>query len=155
MNQILCPCLSQKEYRSCCEPFHKNTSKPQSPEELMRSRYSAFVLNNAEYLVETLHPSKRALNDKIQIQKSIDTTQWLGLKVISATSNKIESGEVEFVAFFEDHGVQQLRERSRFIKDGERWFYLDGDHLPPIKVGRNDPCFCGSGKKYKKCHGKS
>lgn len=149
-----CYCGSEKILSLCCEPYILGKSFPATPEQLMRSRYSAFVTRNVNYLLATLAIEKHKPNEKAKLTESIKGTKWLGLKVIA--TSPIEStnqmGTVEFVAFFEENGVQQLHERSRFIFRDDRWYYLDGEHLPSIKLGRNDSCFCGSGKKYKKCH---
>lgn len=115
----------------------------------MRSRYSAYVLHLGDYIKATWHTSTRPA----VLDISNDATQWLRLEVISARDGSAgdSEGSVEYAAFF--HGGQ-LHERSRFVKEEGRWFYLDGEILPPVaaaKVGRNDPCPCGSGKKYKKC----
>lgn len=154
VKNILCPCLTGEPYDSCCSPLHRQKEFAKTAEQLMRSRYSAFVLGITDYLINTLHHSKRKPDDHQQLQSTIKSTHWQGLSIISksAGDEKDNIGEVEFVAFFQEQTIQQLHENSRFIKEDERWYYLDGDHLPPIKLKRNDPCFCGSGKKLKKCH---
>ena len=151
----LCACGSQLPYTNCCARFHSHQARPQTAEQLMRSRYCAFVRNNAEYLVETHAPEFRQPNDLELLQQTINNTHWLGLRV-AATDKGLEKdtqGSVEFIAFYDDSGIQQLHEKSRFEKRDGQWFYLDGDQLGPIKIGRNDPCICNSGKKFKKCHG--
>lgn len=120
-------------------------------EALMRSRYSAFVLKLSDYLSATWHPSTRP--DSLDIGN--DDTVWQRLVIVSTEkgSEADRDGVVEFAAFYSGG---QLHERSRFVKEDGRWFYVEGDILPLIaseKVGRNDPCPCGSGKKYKKCCG--
>ena len=62
-------------------------------------------------------------------------------------------GFVEFMAVFESGGLAQLHERSNFVKESGDWFYLDGTILPPVKPTKGELCWCGSGKKYKRCHG--
>ncbi len=117
----------------------------------MRSRYSAFCLGKVNYLVETLHADKRQLDDVAILKQSIKETQWLGLKIIR---HKIQNQEatVEFVGFYQDKPIGQLHEKSRFIKQDGKWLYIDGEQLPTIKLARNEQCFCGSGRKFKKCH---
>jgi len=139
-----CPCGSGRPLAHCCGRYHAGEPAP-GAEALMRSRYSAFVLKLSDYLSETWHPSTRppALN----VEQ--DDVAWQRLQII-------DSGEdwVEFAAFYEGG---QLHERSRFVREAGRWFYLDGEILPPIKEerpGRNAPCPCGSGKKYKRCCGR-
>lgn len=147
-----CPCQSGQLYQECCQPFHHHLRDAETAEKLMRSRYSAFKLGLVDYLLETLHPSKRHTGEREALQSSISQSQWLGLKIIDhKQANNL--AEVEFVAFYQDEPVGQLHERSRFTREAGRWFYHDGLFLPPVKLGRNDPCFCGSGKKYKTCHG--
>ena len=154
-NSSTCPCLSGLSYQTCCQPFHQKTAKPELAEQLMRSRYCAFYLRDSQYLLDTLYPAKRQPNEKALLDKSINDTEWLGLKIVDtdAGKSKDSEGKVEFVAFYQGDGIEQLHERSNFKKENDRWFYVDGIHLPPIKIGRNDGCFCGSGKKFKKCHG--
>lgn len=151
MNQMICFCGNNVEFKDCCQAFILAQSIPESPEQLMRSRYSAYCDKNIEYLIKTHWPVNP--NSREQIENTANSTQWLGLKVISAKPPKENEGFVEFVAFFQQNGVQQLHEKSRFKRHQQRWFYVDGVHLPPIKLSRNDLCFCGSQKKYKKCHG--
>jgi len=117
----------------------------------MRSRYSAFVMGDIAYLIATLHPDKRQSDDKTELRQITEQTQWLGLKIVSHKSTG-NNATVEFVAFYQDGSTGQLHERSHFIKENMQWFYVDGQILSPIKLSRNDPCFCGSGKKIKKCH---
>ncbi|TQV88546.1 YchJ family protein [Aliikangiella coralliicola] len=150
-----CYCGNNGSFAQCCEPLIRTAKKPLTPEQLMRSRYSAYSTGNAQYLLDTLAPEKRQLDEKAKIQQTIDSTKWIGLKIVSTEfdDSKPNQGSVEFVAFYQENGIQQLHECSRFIKQDSHWFYLDGEHLPPIKIGRNDRCFCNSGKKYKKCHG--
>ena len=148
----LCYCNSNLLFSECCQPFLDQTKLPTTAEALMRSRYSAFNTNNVDYLIDTLAANKRQHDDRQQIQTTIDNTHWLGLKIISGSN--LSKNKVEFVAFFQqekDH-VGQLHENSCFIQQQNRWFYVDGEQLPPLKLKRNDICFCGSGKKIKKCH---
>lgn len=131
----------------------------------MRSRYTAFCLKNIDYLASTYHASKRQSDYKSNLDPRINDTQWLGLKVIQSgiAPDNPNKGFVEFIAYYIDatntplnihnNDVKQLHERSFFIKENNQWFYLEGDHLPPIKFQRNDLCWCNSGKKIKKCHG--
>jgi SEC-C motif-containing protein len=119
----------------------------------MRSRYSAFCVGNINYLLTTLHPNYRAHDDKTALLRTIEQTNWLGLKVIQHTPGA-EIATVEFVAFYSAQPLEQLHELSRFKKEAGRWLYTDGDMLPAVKLSRNESCFCNSEKKYKKCHGK-
>ena len=152
-----CPCLSNKPYQSCCQPLHDGILYANSALQLMGSRYSAFYLGNINYLINTLLPDNRQVNDGQTLTQTIKQTNWLGLKILSHKQNG-SSAMVDFVAFFKDESVEQsdisqLHELSHFIKKEERWFYVDGEFLAPIKIMRNEPCFCNRGKKFKKCHG--
>ena len=150
-HEILCPCKSKQTYQSCCQPLHTNKIIASRAEQLMRSRYSAFVVNDIDYLIATSHPRKREDDDELILKKTIAETQWLGLKVIKHFQNN-NSATVEFSAFYQgDSTIEQLHEKSRFLYENKHWFYLDGEVLPAIKLSRNDLCFCGSGKKVKKC----
>jgi SEC-C motif-containing protein len=139
-------------YRECCQPLHQRNKHAQTAEKLMRSRYSAFCLGLIDYLIETLHPSKRHPTDRDALMQTIRNTKWLGLTIVDH-KQAADLAEVEFVAFYDDDPIGQLHERSRFSREAGRWYYHDGLFLPPLKLGRNDSCFCGSGKKFKHCHG--
>jgi SEC-C motif-containing protein len=156
----ICPCSSTKKYAQCCSPFHEGTTKPASAEELMRSRYSAFAKRLPHYLFATLHPSKRATDELQQIERSLQQPLWLSLQIINIKGGQPDdsTGHVEFIATYQQSGkIGQLRENSRFTKDGGQWYYEEGEiETTPASLkppGRNDPCWCGSGKKFKKCHG--
>jgi len=152
-----CPCNSGAPYTECCDPLLSGSRSATTAEALMRSRYSAYVVRDVAYLLRTWHPSTRPL--------TIEPTtipDWHGLHVIH-TEKGMETddeGVVEFEASsLSLEKIWRLHEVSRFVKENGRWLYVDGDikgDLPPAersgpKVGRNDPCPCGSGKKFKKC----
>jgi len=146
-----CPCGSGKAYAVCCAPFHHGEAVAPSAEALMRSRYCAYVLRLSAYLAATWHPSSRPASLDI----SGDDTPWQRLVILATEKGGATDSEgvVEFAAYYRGG---QLHERSRFVKEEGQWFYLDGEILPPLaetKVGRNGPCPCGSGRKFKKCCG--
>jgi SEC-C motif domain protein len=89
----------------------------------MRSRYAAFVLKNEPYLLASWHPSTRPPSIEF-----VPEQKWLGLNVVAA-STEAERGQVEFIARFRIGGMsaQRLHERSRFVREGGRWLYVDGD----------------------------
>lgn len=146
-----CHCGHDRTYQSCCQPMHLCLTPANSPEQLMRSRYSAFCCGDIEYLINTTHPSNRAVDDAREIQKSIESTQWHRLQVIDSSSQG-DKGSVEFTAFFTaNEKPGQLHEKSAFIRENNLWYYFDGEQCPPVKLQRNEPCWCGSGKKLKKC----
>jgi SEC-C motif domain protein len=111
------------EYAACCGRFHAGEAAPDA-ESLMRSRYSAFVLENAGYLRQTWHPSTRP--EEIRVG---DGTRWLGLEVRDHRLIDADHAEVEFVARYRVQGRgARLHERSRFVRDAQgRWLYVDGE----------------------------
>ena len=119
----------------------------------MRSRYSAFCSGNVAYLLQTDLTDQIDINRASQIRASIANTKWLKLDVLRAEISG-DNGLVEFVAHYRDQqGLGQLHEQSDFVRQQGRWFYTGGVHLPASKPQRNAPCWCGSGKKFKKCCG--
>lgn len=157
-----CPCGSGAAFSECCEPFIKGDALPETAEKLMRSRYSAYATVNVEYLHSTLHPDHQADHDKNAARKWAAESDWVSLEIISTSKGGADDnqGIVEFRANYRDKGINKsLHEISRFEKVDGRWTYVDGEMPRPQtirnenKVGRNDPCPCGSGKKYKKCCG--
>ena len=153
MTDFACPCLSGRHYQHCCQPLHDGLPA-QNAESLMRSRYCAFALGKTDYLLETLAPAMRQSDDREQLQQTIEQTQWLGLQVLESSFDGNDEATVEFIAWYQDTPLGQLHERSRFCKIEQRWYYLDGVMLKPIKPERNSLCFCGSGQKFKRCHGR-
>jgi SEC-C motif-containing protein len=152
-NTYPCPCFSGKRYTECCELIHKGKTKALDVEQVVRARYTAFCYGEIGYLIDTLHPRKRRLGDSFSLSKRIKKTRWIGLKIIGSEREDDIVSYVDFVAFRIEQGmIAQQHERSRFSFINDKWFYFDGEELPPIKLERNEPCFCGSGKKFKKCH---
>ena len=119
-----CPCGSGKTLPDCCARWHQTLAAP-SAEALMRSRYTAFVLQNQSYLLATWHPSTRPPTAGFEAG-----TRWLGLTVKSARDTGPDSAQVEFVARYRVGGgtAVRLHELSRFVREQDRWFYVDGDH---------------------------
>lgn len=112
-----CPCGTGVAYDDCCGRFHSGEHAAGTPEELMRSRYTAFVTGDAGYLLHTWHPRTRP--EELQLDSDLT---WLSLQVLDASSD-----EVEFIARYRGPGGRGfLRERSRFARQGVRWFYVDG-----------------------------
>lgn len=131
-------------------------------EELMKARYNAFENGDIDFIVETHHPETKGDMDIEETRKWALNSKWLGLEIISteAGTQSDEEGVVEFKAFYEDNGKEIVHhEKSKFVKLDNKWLYygwipLQGTIVKEEKIGRNDPCICGSGKKYKKCCGK-
>ena len=159
----ICPCGSSKPYTECCRPVIFGDRRADTAEQLMRSRYTAFVKKELAWLRESLHPAQRADYDEAGSRAWAERAEWQGLDILRTVKGgpADEEGTVEFVASFSENGVrQEHRERSAFRKTGGVWYFADGKPLPqqPVvrqtpKAGRNDPCPCGSGKKFKKCCG--
>ena len=152
IKQQACPCKSTKTYQQCCSPFHLGEKTAETCEQLMRSRFSAFVYQKGGYLLETYHADYRG--DLTAAQLAEKTVDWKNLQII-ATQSLQETGYVEFKAWFIEHGkLSYHHERSNFVRQNQQWLYCDGVFYPEqnsSKIQRNDPCPCGSGKKFKKC----
>ncbi|GAA60210.1 SEC-C motif domain protein [Pseudoalteromonas sp. BSi20652] len=150
----MCVCGSQQNYADCCEPLHLAIQQAKTPEQLMRSRYSAYVLKNAKYVYQTYAINKQQENPIKEIKDFADSCRFIKLTVINS-GHENNQEFVEFKAhYFYQNLYCELNEKSQFIKEDGQWRYLDGEIYPvaDIKVSRNDNCPCGSGKKYKKCH---
>lgn len=154
-----CPCGSGADFAQCCGPIIDGAPAP-TAEALMRSRYTAFSMGRIEHLDATHAPEIREDFNHDEAERSAREVTWLGLEVLRAEEPGDGTGIVEFVARFENAGQQLYhRERAHFRRIDDRWMYIDGEvnfkQAPRqvAKVGRNDPCPCGSGKKYKKCCG--
>ncbi|MDT8375119.1 MAG: YchJ family metal-binding protein [Mariprofundaceae bacterium] len=144
----LCPCGSGKALAKCCGRYLDGEAAP-TCEALMRSRYSAYVLENRDYLRQTWHP------DTCPEHLGGTALKWIALEIVDTEQGRKDDseGKVSFIASFCDGSKgRRLHETSRFVRFEGRWVYLDGD-CRVIDIGRNDPCPCGSGKKFKKCCG--
>lgn len=157
-----CPCESGKEYDACCGPIISGTRAAATAEDLMRSRYSAFAKREVDYLRKSLHPRHRHDYDPAATRKWAETSEWIKLDILkSETGASDNEGTVEFVATYRQKGTTLTHhELGNFRRTDGVWYYTDGQLIAPgtvrnesPKVGRNDPCPCGSGKKHKKCCG--
>ena len=159
----LCPCGSGLVYETCCEPFLSGKEKPKTAADLMRSRYSAYALGAIDYLYRTSGAKVQREFNAEESRKWAESAKWSGIEVLNITEGgeNDERGSVEFVAHYEVNGTNfNHHELSYFEKQNGEWRFIDGKifgpkpiHREAPKVGRNDPCPCGSGKKYKKCCG--
>lgn len=151
----LCPCGSANQYEQCCGPYLEGSKEAPTAEALMRSRYVAYVQQDRDYILNTWHSSTRPDEDPLD-----DSATWIGLQILRTEQGEENDsrGLVEFRArcrIKDQPGG--LDEASEFVKEEGRWFYVDGTAIQPVrsdKQGRNEPCACGSGKKYKKCCGR-
>ncbi len=157
-----CPCGSGRAYEECCEPMIKGARQALTAEELMRSRYSAYVRVETDYIFDTTHPDHRQDYDPKGTRTWAENSQWDGLEIVDTSAGGPEEseGDVEFIARYREKGLRrQHHELAHFKKESGRWYFIEGSAVAqsPIvradKVGRNDPCPCGSGKKFKKCCG--
>jgi SEC-C motif-containing protein len=162
-----CPCRRREAkplaFGACCGPILAGAPAP-SAEALMRSRYSAFASADGDYLLASLAPESRGDFDRKSALHWATSSQWTGLDILATEAGLVgdETGVVEFVAHFTMEGETKAhRERSSFRKNPETggWWFVDEvkTKKEPVVLGkqpgRNDPCPCGSGKKYKKCCG--
>jgi SEC-C motif-containing protein len=165
----VCPCRSKDQeiinYDDCCRPFLEGGQKTPTAETLMRSRYSAYALKKIDYIVAT---QIEVSDDIFNTQEALNwanSCDWLGLEIKKTIKGTVDdkTGIVEFTAFLRDKSTEQEffhNESSSFIKENDQWKFKDGliQGKKPIirlesKIGRNDVCSCGSGKKFKKCCG--
>lgn len=163
-----CPCGSSREFEACCSPYLQGATHPATAEALMRSRYTAYVNGNIDYIMSTTLPASRADSDIEAMRAWATNAEWSGLEIVSTEAGLADDkqGKVEFIAHYIMGGIaQRHHEHSLFVKEDGQWFFKDGEVIysgpaekpKPVvnanRIGRNDPCTCGSGKKYKKCCG--
>lgn len=124
MNFINCPCGSGLQYQNCCQTYHLKIKQAPTAEALMRSRYSAFVVADGDYLFETTHVSKRNGNSNAAYLKSAGDVKWIKLEIISSGFDV-----VEFKAYYLNRKLQAevLHEKSSFKLEDGKWYYVDGD----------------------------
>jgi SEC-C motif-containing protein len=119
-----CHCGSGRPYEACCGRLHSGAENAPTAETLMRSRYSAYVLKLADYLLATWHPDTRP----VELDLSADDTKWLGLEVKKHAQQDDSHASVEFVARYRIAGKgHRLHELSRFVREDGRWYYVDGE----------------------------
>lgn len=160
---MFCACESGINYNDCCGKYIEKGVKAPTAETLMKSRYTAFTVGAIDYLFETHDPRSRDELDRAEIEAWSKNSEWKGLNIVEIEDGDKNDtdGKVEFIATFEADGEEHFHhERAEFFQKGGVWFYKDGKMVDvetfvrqAPKVGRNDPCTCGSGKKYKKCCG--
>ncbi len=153
-----CPCGSPLDLDACCGPLLAGEAAD-TPEALMRSRYTAFVLGELDHIDHTNAPEIRGDFNRAEAERTVTEVEWEGLEVMASSENG-DTGSVEFyIRFCRDGQELGQHELASFRREGGKWYYVSGKvgpKPPPrqvVKIGRNDPCPCGSGKKYKKCCG--
>ncbi|HOF08948.1 MAG TPA: YchJ family metal-binding protein [Opitutaceae bacterium] len=158
----LCPCGSEKPYDQCCGPIIAGAAAP-TAEALMRSRYSAYVKRDYDHLEKSLCADQRVDYSREEAQRWAESAEWKGLTILRTVEGQEsdDKGLVEFSAKYHMNGQDHEHlEMALFGREEGRWVYA-GQMDPKGKTvryeqpkpGRNDPCPCGSGKKYKKCCG--
>ncbi|MCB9195272.1 MAG: SEC-C domain-containing protein [Flavobacteriales bacterium] len=121
-----CPCGTGKDYQDCCSVFHKDITKVQTAEQLMRSRYTAFVKANGDYLMTSQHSATRPSAQKYEIVRWAMSVKWLKLEIEKVINGNMddEEGEVIFNAFYmERFQNRRLHEHSKFVKENGHWVY--------------------------------
>ena len=157
-----CPCGSGQTLDACCAPFISGEEKPAEAESLMRARYTAHTQANMAFILRTHHPATRTDIDENATARWARDSQWMKLEVMAVEGGGAndKDARIEFMAHYRD--PQKRRQTHHELGVFERyqgdWYFRDAE-MPEIKpfkrddpkLGRNDPCHCGSGKKYKKC----
>lgn len=156
-----CPCGSENDYTDCCGPVISGERPAATAEQLMRSRYTAYAKAETAYLRDSLPPDQRNDFDEKSTGDWARNSEWHKLQIIEAQSGGPDDieGTVEFIATFSQNGITRNHHELAFFKKIDSvWYFQNGEMVPqkPVmraapKTGRNDPCPCGSGKKYKKC----
>lgn len=124
-----CPCTSKKTYDRCCGPFHAGTAAPETAEQLMRSRFSAYALGKVDYLIGTRPEAKRADESREELATYCKAVSCVGLKIIAKDKGGKEddAGVVTFHASLQTNGRRSLHiETSTFARENGRWVYMDG-----------------------------
>lgn len=165
-----CPCGSGAALQACCMPLILGAPAG-TAEALMRSRYTAYVLNHLDHIERTQAAATRLRFDRAGAERTAQAVEWTGLEILATKGGGAadNTGTVEFAAHHRQGGQEHvLREVSRFRREQGRWVYVDGQvsiaagpglaapattKVRAAKVGRNAPCPCGSGRKYKICCG--
>lgn len=161
---MLCPCGSDRAYSLCCQAIILAEKPATSPEQLMRSRYSAYATQQSEYIFLTYASVSQTEQSIEDIALWAQQTRWVKLIIHHASDYQNDlarhnSAQVEFSAFYQQQGsIWHMRETSNFIMEHGFWRYLDGevsDSEALQKPKRNELCFCGSEKKFKQCCAKN
>ena len=163
-NEELCPCKSGRTFGECCGPVIAGTAKAETAEAVMRARYTCYVTGDIDFLKTSATKAVQEEFDEEASKVWSATAEWHGLEIVKTEGGQKgdKTGIVEFRALYTTNGeFCNHHEVSNFVKEKDGWKFADGELVgeKPIvreepKVGRNDPCPCGSGKKYKKCCGK-
>jgi len=153
-----CPCGSGQKFSACCQPILQQKKPAANAEQLMRSRFTAHVARDYAHLHRSvLETSKEPYVE----DPNAGGTNWTRLVIHAHEPGpKPDFATVDFTAYFTEGDAERaFHEKAEFQKVEGTWFYTKAlrQGTAPIRaskkeVGRNDPCPCGSGKKYKQCH---
>ena len=170
-----CYCGQPKRYQDCCQPCHTGLGPALTAEQLMRSRFSAYVLQLVPYIADTYYPAVQSTEAIAEIAAFAGSARFLALQVLASGDTPVVEPD-QFPVLPSAFGVSEasktlsyvhfkvwflvadklhlLEEHSRFVRIDGQWRYVDGVLLPHavVKIGRKDGCPCGSGKKFKACH---
>lgn len=161
----VCPCGSGTDFDRCCGRFLNDGEEPTTAELLMRARYTAHTRGEMDFVKRTHHPETVQDFDEKGARAWANDSTWLGLEIVAVEGGQAadDSGTIEFIARFEDAegASHEHHEVSDFRKVDGSWRFHDGAapanrepyRRTEARIGRNDPCHCGSGKKFKKCCG--
>lgn len=159
-----CPCGSENQLADCCLPIIQGKRRAETAEQLLRARYSAFTRGDVDFIMATHHSKTRGELKRDETEAWSKNSEWLGLKIVQIDGGRSEDEQatIIFNAMYRADGKDEDHwEKSYFQKENGLWYFLDAQGIQTgtykrsePKVGRNDPCSCGSGKKYKKCCGK-
>lgn len=163
-----CPCGSGRSLAECCEPILQGQPAP-TAEALMRARYTAYTRHDIAFIMRTTEAESRKTSDEAAMRAWAEAADWQDLEILHTEGGQAgdSEGTVEFVARFGLHGApNHHHEISQFQRIDGQWQFVEGQELhsgpserlapltnPHRDLGRNDPCHCGSGKKFKKCCG--
>ncbi|MBR3220640.1 MAG: YchJ family protein [Kiritimatiellae bacterium] len=163
-NEDTCPCKSGKTFGECCGPIIAGEAKAETAEALMRARYASYVTGDVGFLKTSATKEVQAEFDEAASKAWSASAEWHGLEIIRTERGGTgdSDGVVEFRALYTANGeFCNHHEVSQFVREKDGWKFADGELVgeKPIvreepKIGRNDLCPCGSGKKYKKCCGR-
>lgn len=149
-NNQACPC-GGGYYQECCLPLHEGKVYAENAQQLMRSRYSAFVKQKVDYIVKTTAKNQQHALDISALMAWSKTTEWKALEVLNYRDNLDKNhASVEFKAYYWLEGATCAHhENSFFVKHLDQWYFLD----PTLeeKYTMKQPCICGSNKKFKLC----
>jgi len=137
-----------------------NKAWPKSPQKLLEARYQAYQDGDVDYILESIHPKKRDQHQRDSVAAWAKSAKFLALNIESVQEDGDQAWIDFSVQYEQDGNVTDHVEKAEFQRADDRWYYFDSTYpkgqtirREAPKVGRNDPCPCGSGKKYKKCHG--